>query len=221
MASTETYLSLITSLYREQPKFIALCEALVRPLVDVQNLLLEIRDAFDLDSAVGVQLDATGLWVGRSRDLETPLAGVYFSWNESGVGWGEGTWKGPYDPATGITSLQDDFFRLLLRAKIAANSWDGTTAGAREIWNQLFSASGMMIVQQDCQDMSMIVGVAGVVPDAVFKALLTGGYLPLKPVGVRIRYYALPVVAGALFGWDCDSEAVSGWGAGWPEIITS
>lgn len=221
MATTETYLSLITSLYRDQPNFVALCEALAKPLVDVQNFLLTVRDAFDLDTAVGVQLDADGLWIGRSRYLETPLTGVYFSWEEPGVGWNEGTWKGPYDPETGLTRLVDDFYRLLLRAKIAANSWDGTTSGAHEIWNQLFSGSGMQIVLQDNQDMTMVVGVAGAKPDAVFKALLTGGYLPLKPVGVRINHYALPAVEGPLFAWNCNSDALSGWGAGWPEIVTA
>lgn len=213
------YLNLITSLYRSQPKFMALCEALVAPLVEVQEVLGLTGEAFDLDDAVGVQLDQVGEWVGRSRDLTTPLTGVYFSWDESDVGWNEGTWRGPYDPETGLTSLPDDVYRMLLRAKIAANGWDGTIPGAYEIWDQLFDSSGIIIVIQDGQDMSMVVGVAGVVPDVVFRSLLIGGYLPLKPVGVCIRYYALPVETGPLFSWDCDSDAVSGWGAAWPELI--
>ncbi|MGE4191778.1 MAG: DUF2612 domain-containing protein [Pseudodesulfovibrio sp.] len=214
------YLNLITSLYRSQPKFMALCEALVAPLVEVQEVLELTGAAFDLDDAVGVQLDQVGEWVGRSRNLTTPLTGVYFSWNESGVGWAEGTWKGPFDPDTGLTSLPDDSFRLLLRAKIAANGWDGTIPGAYEIWDQLFGRAGMTIVLQDGQDMSMVVGLAGPVPDAVFRSLLTGGYLPLKPAGVGVRYFALPQTAGPLFSWNCDSDALSGWGAGWPELLT-
>ena len=219
MTLTE-YLNLITSLYRDQPQFMALCESWVTPLVDVQELLADVGEAFDLDDAVGVQLDQVGEWIGRTRDLATPLTGVYFAWGESGVGWDEGAWKGPYDPDTGIVRLVDDFYRMLLRAKIAANGWDGTIPGAYEIWEQLFGGTGMMILLQDGQDMSMAVGVAGAIPDAVFRALLTGGYLPLKPAGVRIRYYALPVEAGPIFAWDCDSDALSGWGAGWPELIT-
>lgn len=220
MTLTE-YLNLITSLYRDQPKFMALCEAMAQPMVDVQGVLASTREAFDLDDAVGVQLDQVGAWVGRTRDLTTPLTGVYFSWGVEGVGWGEGAWKGLYDPDTGITRLVDDFYRMLLRAKIAANAWDGTIPGAYAIWEQLFGPSGMMIVLQDGQDMSMVVGVAGAVPDAVFRALLTGGYLPLKPAGVRVRFYALPRITGPLFGWNCDSDAVSGWGAGWPELVTT
>lgn len=221
MAPLDFYLNLITSLYRDQPRFMGLCEALTAPLVEAQALLEDVRTAYDLDTAVGVQLDTVGQWVGRSRDLATPLTGVYFSWDESGVGWAEGAWKGLYDPETGMTSLGDEFYRMLLRAKIAANAWDGTIPGAYQVWETLFGDSGLMILLQDCQDMSMVVGVAGAIPDAVFRALLSGGYLPLKPAGVRIRHYALPVVAGPLFAWNCDSDAVSGWAASWPELVTA
>lgn len=221
LPTLDTYLDLVTSLYRGKPRFIALCTALVQPLVDQQALLDAIRNGFDLDSAVGVQLDKVGEWVGRSRDLETPLEGVYFSWNTAGVGWQEGSWKGPYDPETGMVSLPDAAYRTLLRAKIAANAWDGTVPGAYEVWETLFAGTGSIVVIQDNQDMSMVVGLAGTYPDAVTKALLTGGYVPLKPEGVRIKYYAVAPTGGPLFAWGCESEALNGWGVGsWPEIIT-
>lgn len=216
----DDYLSLITSLYQGKPKFMGLCSALVGPLVDVQELLETIRACFDLDSAVGVQLDKVGEWVGRTRYLDAPLVGVYFAWDTPGVGWGEGSWKGPYDPESGMVALPDDAYRTLLRAKIAANAWDGTIPGAYEVWETLFADTGSIIVIQDNQDMSMVVGVAGISLDAVTKALLVGGYIPLKPAGVRIAYYAVPPAGGAIFAWGCDSEALGGWGkAKWPDII--
>ena len=70
----------------------------MRPLCGVDELLQELRTAFDLDTAIGRQLDAVGVRVGRTRHLHTPLEGVYFSWNTEGVGWNEGIWKGRYDP---------------------------------------------------------------------------------------------------------------------------
>lgn len=214
------YLSLITSLYQSQPRYIAWITALVQPLVDLQATMNDLREAFDLDTAVGVQLDQVGEWVGRSRYLETPLTGVYFSWDETGVGWGQGAWLGPYDPVTGLIALPDDAYRTLLRAKIAANSWDGTIPGAYEAWEIVFSQTGSLVVIQDNQDMSMVIGVAGAYPDAVTKALLTGGYIPLKPEGVRINHYAVAPEGGPLFAWECDSNALNGWESGsWPEII--
>lgn len=221
MANTlDTYLSVATSLYKDQPKFMALCEAKMQPYVDLQGLLEAVRYAFGLDDAVGVQLDQVGLWVGRSRDLATPLRGVYFSWNEAGVSWGEGTWKGPYDPETGLTSLPDDAYRTLLRGKVAANAWDGTIPNAYAVWEAVFSGTGLAVIIQDNQDMTMTIGVAGMYPDAVTKALLVGGYIPLKPAGVAIDYYAVSVDGSPLFCWGADSETLNGWGVGsWPETL--
>jgi len=220
VGTLESYLGVITSLYRDQPRFMALCTALVGPRVDLQKLLEELRTAFDLDSAVGERLDHVGEWVGRSRLLETPLKGVYFSWDEQGVGWNQGSWKGPYDPETGMVSLPDEAYRMVLRAKIAANAWDGTIPGAYEVWETIFKGTGLTVVIQDNQDMSMIVGVAGLYPDAVTKALLSGGYIPLKPGGVRIEFYAVSPQGGPLFAWGADSRQLNGWNMGsWPEQI--
>lgn len=220
LPTADTYLGLITSLYRGQPKFMGLCLALVAPLVGQQALLEAVRAAFDLDTAVGVQLDQVGEWVGRSRDLETPLTGVYFAWDTEDVGWDEGTWKGPFDPESGLVSLPDDAYRTLLRAKVAANSWDGTTPGAYAVWETVFQESGSMVVIQDNQDMTIIIGLAGASSDAVSKQLLVGGYIPLKPEGVQVLYYAVPPEGGPIFTWGCDSEALGGWNeASWPERI--
>lgn len=221
MATTsETYLGLITSLYRGQPKFIGLCLALADPLVGQQALLEAVRSGFDLDQAVGVQLDMVGEWVGRSRNLEAPLTDVYFSWGTDGVGWGHGMWKGPYDPDSGLVSLPDDVYRTLLRAKVAANAWDGTIPGAYAIWETVFADTGSMVVIQDNQDMTVVIGLAGAHVDSVTLQLLIGGYIPLKPEGVRVRYYAVPPDGGTIFSWGCDSAALGGWNlASWPERI--
>lgn len=216
----DDYLSLITTMYRGKLRFVGLCSALVQPLVDQQALLAAIRDGFDLDTAVGAQLDQVGAWVGCSRLLKTPLTDVYFAWGAPGLGWAQGSWKGPHDPSTGMVSLPDDVYRTLIRATIAANSWDGTIPKAYEIWSSLFSGTGLIIVIQDNQDMSMVVGVAGTYLDAVTKSLLTGGYIPLKPAGVRVSYVVAPQ-GGPLFAWGCDSDALAGWGFGsWGEHIS-
>lgn len=217
---SNTYLDRITSQHRTATKFVAVVDAVTAPLVDVQALLEELRRAFDLDAAVGVQLDQVGEWVGRVRDLSTPLEGVYFAWNEPAVGWNEGAWRGLYDPDTGLISLDDGVYRQLLRAKVAANNWDGSRDGAYEIWEAAFASTGMIILIQDNGDMSIVVGVAGAAPSAVLKALLVQGYIPLKPSGVRVSYYAVTPGGGPLFSWNGDSDALGGWNVGsWPEIL--
>lgn len=218
----DRYLAAITSQHRRRPKFAALVAAITAPLADLQETLEDLRQAFDLATAVGLQLDQVGQWVGLSRHLQLPLEGVYFAWDEDGVGWAEGVWRGPFDPDSGLIALPDDVYRQLLRARVAANAWDGTRDGAYAAWETAFADEGSLIVLQDNQDMSIGIGIAGLAPSRVLERLLVGGALPLKPAGVRVAYYALPPtgIAGALFGWDCDGPALAGWGeAAWPRIL--
>lgn len=213
----DEYLDLIPSQHRQKTRYVATVETLLRPLDAVAGLLEKMRIAFDLDTAIGAQLDAVGVRVGRARQLHTPLEGVYFSWDVAGIGWQEGVWKGKHDPDTGIVSLPDDIFRMLLKAKVAANSWDGSTPSAYDAWEVAFADMGSVILIQDNQDMSMIVGIAGARLTPVFEQLLLQGYVPLKPEGVRIRWYAVTPDGGPLFAWNCDSPALAGWGKGrWP-----
>jgi hypothetical protein len=212
--TNEDYLNLITSEHRGKEKFEATVVAGVSPFSKLQAVMLDLPADFDIDSAVGVQLDAVGAWIGRSRRIDTPLVGVYFAWDDlASDGWESGIWKGPFDPDSGLVDLPDDSYRVLLKAKIAANSWDGTIPGAYAIWATVFTNSQLVI--QDNQDMSMVVGIAGQPLSIVDQALLTNGYIPLKPEGVRIQYYAIAPAAGALFAWDTDeSTALAGWDTG-------
>lgn len=208
------YTSLITSEHAERPKFMAVIAALLQPLADIKATIESIPSLFDLDVAVGVQLDTVGEWIGQSRYLSVPLTDVYFSLDTTGLGFDEGTWLGPFDPVTGLVALPDDAYRTLLRAKIANNQWDGTIPGAYRFLAAVFPGNTVFI--QDNQDMSMYVGVVGPVPlDAVAYALLTGGYLDVKPSGVRIAGYVSPSVpATPIFGFDVDNSIISGFDIG-------
>jgi hypothetical protein len=138
MADVSKYTGLITSEHADKPKFNAMVSAVAQCFVDQQNALGTFIPSFDLDEAVGDQLDTLGAWVGISRRVRTPLTGVYFSFDMAGVGFDQGVWQGPFDPSTGITLLDDDTYRLLIRAKIGANHWDGTLASSAAILNLIF-----------------------------------------------------------------------------------
>ena len=126
MATVTEYTELITSEHKGRPKFEAMVSLVAGAFVGTNNTALSLPSAFDLDTAVGAQLDVVGKWVGLSRQVAVPLSGVYFAWNTSAVGWNQGVWQGPFDPGTGLIDLDDGTYRILLRAKIGANSWDGT-----------------------------------------------------------------------------------------------
>jgi hypothetical protein len=145
MAQVSDYTGLITSEHADKPRFVATLSAIAQCFADLQNAVLQIPFAFDLDEAIGVQLDAVGQWVGITRNLNTPLAGVYFSLDTANLGFDQGVWQGPFDPATGVTSLDDETYRLLIRAKIGANSWDGTLAGSAEILSLIFGPAAIQV----------------------------------------------------------------------------
>lgn len=138
MVDVSQYTGLITSEHADKPKFTAMVSAVAQCFVDQQNALGNFIPSFDLDEAVGDQLDTLGAWVGIGRRVRTPLTGVYFSFDIAGVGFDQGVWQGPFDPSTGITVLDDDTYRLLIRAKIGANHWDGTLASSAAILNLIF-----------------------------------------------------------------------------------
>lgn len=206
------YLNLITSEHRDKPKFVATVTANLAVGLRLQELLASLTEKFDIDTAVGQQLDVIGKWVGITRNVAIPISGVYFSWNgDFSVGWEYGVWQPNLSPVD-VTSLPDDVYRTLIRAKIAANNWDGTTDGAYKIWDQVFPTVTILI--QDNQNMSYDLALVGGIIDSLTLALLTGGYIPLKPEGVRVNVYYVSVDANPVFGWDVDSDFIQGWGSG-------
>lgn len=214
MAQSSDYTSLITSEHASKPKFSAIVAAVAQCFADQINVMQAIPAAFDLGTAVGVQLDAVGLWAGITRQVKTPL-NVYFSLDTASLGFDQGSWQGPFDPSAGLVSLDDATFRTLIRAKIAANSWDGTIPGAAAAYANLFNGSGSYIFLVDNQNMTMTVGISGAIPSAVLRALFAGNYLHLKPEGVHVDYYFVASVNNTpLFGFDVSNQYLAGFDTG-------
>lgn len=224
MSDITDYLDLVPSANQSKPKFIAMLTVIAQTFVDNINLCNSIPSKYDIDDAVGTQLDVVGQWVGLSRRLNVPISGVYFSFDIDGVGFDEGVWKGPFDPDEGLVSLDDDTYRLMLYIKIAANNWDGSLAQAQEILARIFATSpGTMLFIQDNFDMTMTVGLSGVVPNALFTALLVGGYITLRPAGVLIDEIIVTSVSGdPIFGFDADNSYIAGFDEGaWGTVLSS
>jgi hypothetical protein len=239
-----TYSDLITSEHNDKPNFVAVVDLLTSEFVDLQSLYVDITRLYDLDTAVGSQLDVVGQWVGFSRRIPTPLENVYFEWDgEASLGWNYGAWQGAYDSDTGLTILSDEYYRTLLRAKILANRWDGSIPMAYSIYAAAFNWDSRVqnsnrwddgtfvwdislwdvgielashLIIQDYQDMTMVIILVGKRLEAVEKAILLNGYFPIKPEGVRLLAIAeSATTTGPVFSWDTnESTLVEGWGAG-------
>lgn len=217
----DDYISLVPASNAKQPKFLATLTADIATQVQVQALLKSMIPLFDLSTPpVGNQLDIIGEWVGVSRVIATPISGVFFTWDgAANLGWDYGTWQPSGSPGQ-ITSLPDDAYLILLKAKIAANIWDGTIEGAYKVWDDLLVNTGITILIQDFQDMSYAMGVIGNIIPSLTQALITGGYIPLRPEGIKITEFLIG--SAPLFGWDLNNSNVQGWDAGkWATEVAS
>ncbi|WP_297428617.1 DUF2612 domain-containing protein [Clostridium sp.] len=160
----DKYLDNITSQHRDKPKFIGWLSSNLTIIDGIYNTLKTMDEKFDIDNAIGNQLDVLGTVIGRKRTLTfQPVNG--------------------YDPV-----LDDETYRVLLKAKIAMNNWDGTIPQMYSIWNDIFGLDNDLGLQlQDNQDMSFNAYVTGYV-DQIQQDLIQHGYIIPKPQGVKVNY---------------------------------
>lgn len=155
----DDYLNIITSEHRQQPKYIAMLTAYLRKLQDAQMLIEAFDLHFDLNEAIGTQLDRLGDIVGRIRILQ-------------------------FQPENQSAKLNDENYRLIIKAKILQNQWAGTIEDMATLFKQVFPDMRLQII--DNQDMSIEIQVTGLRDDLQLQ-LLNSGYVIPKPEGVRIK----------------------------------
>lgn len=154
----QQYLDLITSEHADKPNFTAWLSAALNKVNDGINASNSIASAFDITTAVGTQLDTLGQVIGQLRNIGVPL--------------------------TGTSSILDDtYYRMVLQAKIARNSWDGRIDQIYSIWNNAFPDSPLQII--DNQDMTMQAIVSSLT-DTIATELVTAGFIIPKPMGVTL-----------------------------------
>lgn len=182
---TSYYLSLITSEYQQSPNFLGWLSIPLLQLADASTALDSFDDAFDLDLAIGPQLDTLGVIVGQARTVG-------------------------FQPSNGVSPILDnDTYRLLLRAKIAQNEWDGNIDSLQGIWQTLFPGGTITIV--DGQNMAVSIVLSGAFR-SITQDLIENGYIVPRPQTVEYTYTfsELPI-----FGFSTESSAyIDGFGAG-------
>ena len=216
----EEYLALVPNFNSTRPRYMNTLAALLRPLVDAQAMLAKLREDFDLDTAIGVQLDMVGQWIGRDRYLDLPISDVYFSFDTPDLGFDQGVWQGLYDPTSEVRRLDDETYRTVLKLQAIANHWDGTLPSIAEAFNTVFPG----VVIDDRGDkpgdlMTMEVLIPAVHLSALLEAVLIQDFM-LKPSGVRLNVIKTSVSTEPLFGFDVSNNIIAGFDeAAWGKII--
>ena len=163
------YTNLLASIYRDKPKASAQVALFVKEIVS-DGLPLQFGSAFDLETAVGVQLDLIGKYVGIPRDVGTVDFRPYFGMVDSATyPSGEqnlngfissvdlsvnptGVWF--RDEMTGLSSsqLSDFSYRQLIKIKIMTNSNFNTVS---DIQNEIATFFQGQLQLRDNRDMTM------------------------------------------------------------------
>lgn len=181
------YSKLITSQYQNAANILSFLDIFLSKLKDCSDFLEGIDAAFDLDTAVGAQLDILGEIAGISRRLN-------------------------FQPNYGLSPiLRDSDFRTLIRATIGKNQWDGEQDSLYTLWAVLFPGAAIAIHDNHWMDMDVFVQF----PDltSIFIDLIKRGYIVPKPEGVKQRIYIGPPFP--LFGFDYDDPYVTGFDRGY------
>ena len=155
------YIQLLTSQYSNSPKLNALLKVLLKKFDDTSQVMVQFDTALDLDSAVGAQLDMLGATAGAFRTVG-------------------------FQPSDGVSPVLDDAtFRILIKAKIAQNQWDGTLPSLYPIWASLFPDGSIIII--DNQNMTADITLKGSFT-SIIQDLITNGYIVPRPEGVLYTY---------------------------------
>lgn len=214
MTSLPEYLDyLIPPPNKIQPKFMAWVEANLKLYTDAQSCINLLNVNFELENAVGDQLDVVGEILGQSRLVD-------------------------FNPGGGLSSILDDnLYRLVLRAKILLNTWKGTIPEIYDFWERWFPQYKIII--QDNQDMSMEVVVFGIPNDlggalifgygtgpglggygdsywngfnGILRGLMVNNYFVPKPAGVSVNY---TFIDDPVFSYDTDTDLLKGYDEGY------
>jgi hypothetical protein len=178
------YIGRLASQYRNSPKFNQLLYALLKKFDDVSQCLVQMQTAFDLDSAVGVQLDALGTIAGANRIV-------------------------PFQPSNSVSPVLDDStYRIYIKAKIVQNQWDGKASSLYALWGQLFPGGSIIVADQ--QNMTANILMTGSFT-SILQDLITHGMIVPRPEGVLYNYLFanLPIL-----GFDLNNSYIAGFDLG-------
>jgi Protein of unknown function (DUF2612) len=184
LSASDYYLSLITSEYQSAPNFLNFVNSVLGYLSHAGFCTENLPANFDLDLAVGAQLDVLGQIVGALR-----LVG--------------------FQPSGGVSPILDDAsYRIYLRAKIAQNQWSGQVGELYSLWAKLFP--GGKIIVQDNQNMTCTILMSGAF-SSIMRDLIFNGYIVPRPEGVLYNYVFAPL---PVFGCDLNNSFIAGFDTG-------
>jgi len=215
----EYYKNLLIIQYHNKPKAQATIGALVDSLL-ADGIIFDVRDGFNIDTAVGAQLDIIGLYVGIDRYYAGQVLSGYFSlvtYAESAVSVpadriGFSTFS-DYMTKAGKTLqyqdvlsnnlvLNDSDYRFLIKLKIIQNN---SNHSHKSIDDSIYAFFGNNLRAESSGDMVMYYFVTSD-QTAILEAAVQKNVLP-RPMAVRLNYIITQDYP--FFGMVSDGEAIA------------
>ncbi len=200
----EYYSNLLIIQYHDKPKAKGVIELMVNELL-AQGIALDVMNGYDLNTAIGVQLDILGKYIGADRffqgnDLTDLFALITYAETAFDPNtdprfdgrWGFVTYanfdsvneKGVLNYHSVLSKnfqLTDDDYRTLLRLKIIKNFSNGSN---NEIDDAIFTFFGTAVTVEETGVMEMTYTVPFTLT-ALMQAAIAKAVLP-KPMGVKL-----------------------------------
>jgi hypothetical protein len=192
------YVNLLIIQYNNKPKARATIELLARELL-ANGIYTDVLNGYNVDTAVGVQLDVIGKYVGIDRfyynyELTDDFFGFADAYDIGGtsaniVGFDdafspdkEGLYLDAFDIVSNKLRLNDDAYRVLIKLRIIQNH---STHDTDSISSSLFQFFGDSIVMTDNYDMTITYFV-GDSSNELIQAAIQKEVLP-RPAAVGLQ----------------------------------
>lgn len=200
--------------------------------IELQEVFRQLMQERSIDTAIGAQLDIIGEIVGQPRELIDTALLPYFAYlgYPDAKSFGDldnitlgGLYRGVNDPVAGNTLLNDDQYRLFIKAKIIKNSTNATPDQLLDFIKFVFNSPQNQIIEEGDATYTLMVGRQLSPFETVLLTYISysSGYpsrfVP-KPIGVRVNYgtyiagdaFAFQGVANAKGYGDLSSVATVG-----------
>jgi len=192
------YVNLLIIQYHNQPKAQAVITSLISSLIQ-NGILLDIQNGYNIDTAIGHQLDILGKYADIDRFYQGQTFTGFFAFttyteiSPPASKRGFSTYAS-YLPAAGQwltyagilsqdNALSDSDFRILLKLRIIQNNMNFSR---QAIDQNIFNVFGDNLVPDSLGNMVMDY-ISNSQNSAIFLAAYQKGVLP-KPMGVKLRY---------------------------------
>lgn len=172
--------------YRNKPKMFAWSEIPRQLSDDIIDASDDIENSYDIDNNSGAQLDVIGNVVVKDRSYIATLDLTVYECNGDGdFECGDDSIQCSVTNASDDDTLSDEYYRLLLKAKIAKNSSDGTIDSILTAVNTIAPDIEVLRLTNG-EDMSFSIEFYGIADDITRDLLINGDIVP-TPEGVKFN----------------------------------